>query len=128
MTAAHSDGMARRPSSFQLATMAARLIVRIPPASAIAGSVSVARPAGFASGCKSGCNAVSDMTCRFSRPGASRLCTPDGRSGAVGEVVVARERGEAGNRGVELHFHGSSRAVTLLSDDNFRLAVHFVGL
>ena len=42
---------------------------------------------------------------------------------ALGQTLVARERGEARHRALELQLDGAGRAVALLADDDFGLAV-----
>src|SRR5438876_11482124 len=43
---------------------------------------------------------------------------------AVGQVAILCEIAEARELALELHFHGAGRAVALLADDDFGLAVH----
>src|SRR5262249_14455184 len=44
------------------------------------------------------------------------------------QPVFSRERGETGDRRIELQFDSAGGPVTLFADDDFRLAVHLVGV
>src|SRR6185295_1359612 len=129
MTAAHSDGIARRPSSNQLATIAPRSIVRIPPVSGT--SESALRSAGASDTSRS--RAV--LASAIRRGLAARRPPVHGTSGHLGgclhalrQTGLARERGEACYRCVELQFDSTCRPMALLADDDFGFAMHFVGL
>src|SRR6185312_16218513 len=122
MTAAHSDGMARRDSVCQLAAIAARLMVSTPPAS-FAGGPEVSMSSGTGRG------SVADMALVIAAsPRAVHVARRVPRSHAVRQVVLARERGEARHRAIELQFNSAGGAVTLLADDYFRLAVIFLAV
>src|SRR6185312_10584286 len=119
MTAAHSDGMARRDNVCQLAAIAPRLMVSTPPAS-LAGGPEVSTSSGTGRG------SVADMALVIApRPRAVHAARML-RSHAVRQVVLACERGETRDRAVELQFDGAGRAVALLADDHFGFAVHLV--
>src|SRR3954470_181561 len=102
MTAAHWAGAARSRSARQFAAIAARSMVKIPPASASAGPLaSVMRPSSAACGPRS---------------------MPLGEPSGVGQIREAR------HVSVEVQLHGPGRSVSLLADDEFGLAVNLLHL
>src|SRR5262249_50947963 len=121
MTAAHSDGVARRPRSCQLATIAARLTVKMPPVC----SDSMRRPAGMASAGKSDCRAVSALDMMLGLAARS----PPVHAGSYltfRQTACTGQRGEPGYCGIELQFDGSGGSMALLANNDFSLAMHFV--
>src|SRR6516162_144536 len=95
-TAAHSTGRVIAASFFQLLSTAARSIVSTPPASA--GGMEV-----FSGG---------------RRPDSTMVI-----SGSIAIRHVAGQIVEAGDARVELEVHRAGRAMTLLADDDLRLAM-----
>src|SRR5262249_43281154 len=129
-------------SVFQLASMAARSIVRMPPASVgsdAGGGTSAGRRSGswtvITRGLWRGATRPSSAGARsWPQPSRRRrklafskcaLSGPAwGRLDPSRHLIVAREVVEAGARRVELDVDGAGRAVALLADDDLGLAVH----
>src|ERR1043165_1904871 len=102
MTAAHCAGAARARNARPFAVIAARSMVRIPPASASAGPLaSVMWPSSLANQARS---------------------MPLGKACAIGEI------GEARHVRIEVELHGPGRSVALLAENEFGLAVHLLHL
>src|SRR5262245_41070278 len=125
MTAAHSDGIARRPSSNQLAAIAPRSIVRSPPNSGTPESARRSTGASDVSRSRAVLASAIRMGLASRRPAVHGTW---GRLRAFRQTDVASERGEAGYGGIKLQFDGPGRPMALLADDNFGFAMHFVGL
>src|SRR6202790_104939 len=121
-TPAHSAGTAVFSSLRQLATMASRSTVSTPVAAASA----AAWLASGESRALPGIDLGSETTFmpHFTRSvGVVQPCR--GASiAALRQVAVMREVAEPRQAGFELQFHGAGRAMPLLADDDFGLAVH----
>src|SRR3954462_499119 len=145
MTAAHSTGTVVLASILQLASMAARSMVRRPPASvgsvASAAALAVRRSGSWTVMIETYGGAVPARLVLASSQerqphvvavgaggrGASRGAgsrAPALRSHWFRHLIVAREVIEARDGRVELDIDGTGRAVALLADDDLGLAVH----
>src|SRR5437763_10065872 len=102
MTAAHCAGAARARSARQFAAIAARSMVRIPPASASAGPLA--------------------SVIRVSSAACGQRSMPLGQPSGVGQIR------EPGHVGVEMQLHGPGRSVPLLANDELGLAVNLLHL
>src|SRR5262245_53124956 len=120
-------------SAFQLASIAAKSTVRRPPASVSTGaggcagrkSGSCRVMAGFMAGRRARVQCqVSDRALTLTRPSPAFSCDNADPLYRLRHLLLAREIGEARDVRLELQFHRTGRAVTLLADDHFSGAVN----
>src|SRR4051812_33159131 len=122
MTPAHSAGTAVFSSLRQLATMASRSTVSTPVAVASAAAWLPSGESRVPSGTDLGSETMFMPHFRRRKPGVQ-----PGRGVSIGlrrQMTVLREIAEPGELALELQFDRAGRAVALLADDDFGLAVH----